>query len=418
MWENYYTLSKPEPALVFFLAVSAFFLFKSFQVSATSGSIPRSFLVLSSVFVGLTYFTKETSVVMLPISIALVFITLRCAKPTRNTAIAFSIANIVWFCCYLVLRTAAHTYSISEGNDSLHYSTGLNQIYPSVVDALAWIIRDFAYAIPLILAASLFVRRRHGQAGARLVLGYGAVFSLGWILIMLPWHSSLEYYLLPLTLGVAMMVGASLEIVRRGVGSRASASRVGLGAALLSSLVLWPVPLTNGFTNARVQLAVDAVNVGLLEELARALPSGGNVLIDLPEGNEYVFEIGVQLQVLYERSHLQVAELSKSRPIADSEALIVIPQVTNRQVVMPRIAAFGDSANPVFAAFRRSLSVEPTRAFARVRQVGLLFVAPEEAMCNLLRGMGATVGVLCQDPKLFIDQRTFTYGWELYRLAR
>jgi hypothetical protein len=64
IWENYYTLSKPEPVLALFLALSTFFLFKSIRVSATSGSMPTSLLVASAVLAGLAYFTKETSVVM------------------------------------------------------------------------------------------------------------------------------------------------------------------------------------------------------------------------------------------------------------------------------------------------------------------------------------------------------------------
>jgi hypothetical protein len=318
----------------------------------------------------------------------------------------------LWFSGYFLLRNATHTYAISEGNDSLHYSLALDRIHASVVDALAWILRDFAYAIPLILAASWLVRRRSELTGVWLVLSYGAVFSLGWIAIMLPWHSSLEYYLLPLTVGMALMIGASLEILRRCIGSLAPGGRLVLGAGLLCALGMWPVTLINGVTTGRVQLAVDAMNVGLLHELAQALPADEKVLVNLSNGNEYVFEIRVQLPMLFERGDLQVSELGDAQPTAASNAVVAITRVTNKQIVMPRIAADDGSVNlPVGT----SLGVDPTRLFAGDRQVELLFVAPEEPMCQLLRQVGATAGYLCQNPRPFVDQRTFTYGWEIYR---
>lgn len=63
------------------------------------------------------------------------------------------------------------------------------------VPRLPYLLRIFVFVI-----VALFHKRRR----QRWILVDCSIWMLGWIAVFLPWHSSLDYYLLPFTLGCAV----------------------------------------------------------------------------------------------------------------------------------------------------------------------------------------------------------------------
>src|SRR5262249_14716223 len=157
------------------------------------------------------------------------------------------------------------------------------------------ILRDFGYVIPLVVAAAVVARRCPGLRNAKVCVTYGGLLALAWIAIMLPWGLNREYYLLPVALGTAIIVGCSLSLIcsdlRRG--------RVILTAACALAVALVLLTIPNGYSTARQQLTVDETNAKLLRWLADRAPPNGRIVADFADDSEYISEIGLQLQLLY-----------------------------------------------------------------------------------------------------------------------
>jgi hypothetical protein len=170
------------------------------------------------------------------------------------------------------------------------------------------------------------------------------------------------------------------------------------------------VPLANGYTTAQVQLAVDQTNTELVQALARITPPGGVVAVDLPNDNEYVFEIGLHLRELYGRRDVQVTGTNTASSSIRPGALVAIQQLQNRQVILPRIAA-----GP--PALERQYESRLMHIWSVNRQVQLNLVDVHEPLCRVVREIGMPHGLICLDPVLLLDRREFSYGWDIYRVA-
>ncbi len=398
--EAYYTLSKPEPPLVLFVAAATLCVFRAMR---SVGAQQRALVVAASLFTALAYLTKETAVVLLPVSLMFALVGWS-RQQLRLTLLAFCTINILCALAFVASRFVTGTSAVSTGSDSSNYVLSGPQLASSATDSVAWLIRDFAFVLPLLIAALLVTRRQPKRAGATLLLQYGVLLAGAWILIMLPWRSSFEYYLLPVAFGLALVVGTSWALLRPAVRQRSLIAFVPVAASLLLACV----PIANEVTTAQLQLSLDQTNSDLAQALSRLTPPGGIAVTNLPQDSEYVFELGLQLRELYGRNDVTVE--GEDVAVATSPAvgtLVAVQHVEHRPVLMPRVAT--GSTRP---ASNTDLRLRNVWSSAAEVQLGVVNV--QEPFCRLVRALGAPTGEICQDPVLVVDRQPFLYGWDVY----
>ena len=123
---------------------------------------------------------------------------------------------------------------------------------------------------------------------------------------MLPWRSILEYYLLPAALGASIITGIGMVSVLRSLWAPPRAVRIVARTLLALAVLFLPLTFGNAITNGRIQLAVDSANARLVKFLAANAPPASTVLVNIPEPNEYVYELGVHLALLNGRPDVKV----------------------------------------------------------------------------------------------------------------
>ena len=203
--ENFYTLSKAEPIQVFLLVCSLILAGHCDR----EASLKRQ-VILALGIAGLLLLanaTKETSLVMIPISAILLAVALvrkrwraEASAPISSPARA---REHLPGAVFLFLRKHFATSPISSGSYTKAYS------FANVGDAVGrltgWVIRDFPQLLPFGVVAALLLMQRKSSQDRLLLLS--AIWMLFWIGVFAPWHSSLEYYLLPFAVGAALFMG-------------------------------------------------------------------------------------------------------------------------------------------------------------------------------------------------------------------
>ena len=233
---------------------------------------------------------------------------------------------------------------------------------------------------------------------------------------MLPWHSTLEYRLLPVSLGMSMATGVLLSAIT-GTEHRAP-RRVGWVSkgALIGGLGLTLVALINDVTNARIQLTVDASNTALIDYLAVHAPPNGTVLVNLPKPNEYVYETGAHLAGFRGRPDIRVDYFRPGEEVAPG-TLVVTPVMMHQPFPTVRLAFYERGAVKWKDQLTARLGQRATLVYREVGQVPLLYVAIDEPLCPVLIAADVKDGVYCLPERPAIDRRVFHYGWEVYAVG-
>ena len=115
-----------------------------------------------------------------------------------------------------------------------------------------------------------------------------------------------RYYLLPFSLGAAVLTGLLAREVME-ASAEANPARVFIvrGCGVLAVfLVLLTLP--NNLSNAGIQLSVDKANAAMLEYVAETRPKDGLVQINIRAEIEYLWQIGPMLHTAYHRPDLIV----------------------------------------------------------------------------------------------------------------
>lgn len=421
--ENYYTIGKAEPWLVLSLALSTYLLFSALDVADRDAAGSRRRLAGAAACLLPAYFWKETAHAMLIVSalwLAGAWLRARRQPPSRQNrlVLGYALANVACAALYGTAYAQSGTATIASGTYSTHYMPALDTMVKSALRHFGFIVRDFP--LFLIAAAVWGVRSARGDAGGsprtRALVFESAAWIAGWAAIMLPWRATLEYYLLPLSVGVAMLTGVFLAGI---VGDpRAAVRPLGWGSkiALAGGLALTAVVGINSATNGRLQLTVDAANAELVEFLAAQAPPRGTVLLNLPKDSEYLFEMRQHLAHLHGRPDIDVQDLRQARDVRG--ALVVHPVMRQQPAPTVRLG-FGEWDAPARA---RELARRGTdrvqRVYERLYTVPLVYVALEEIVCPLLLAADARGGVSCGVDRPVIDRRRFEYGWEVYAVER
>jgi hypothetical protein len=315
-------------------------------------------------------------------------------------------AAAAWY----LLRSALLHMPLTGGTYTAGYKLELHQIVVTSSTWLNLLFRDFAYLLPLAIPVLLLtIRRRQNQA--RLIVD-SLIWIAVWVAIYLPWHSALEYYMLPCAVGCAILGGVAVGQMRDVLvddGSRA------VRAAAYAAAALLVVTCVNNWTNGRYQMTMDKANMALIDYLG-SLPPHSRVLVNIREPNEYEYEITVHLAELKGRSDISVDYFRlQTVSSVDREALyyIVTPIVRNEPHPSVRYALYEAGATEWTSALKDFMGGSPDLVYDGAYQMRLADIGIQRLLCMLLRS-----GAYCDVPRPVIDGRLLTYGWQVYRVSR
>jgi hypothetical protein len=415
--EAFYTLSKAEPLQMLWIGVSLLTV-------AASAREPRGwrragFVALAVVATVLAYATKETSVVLVAISIAWVVIewSLPGGRPegTRFT-ITYAAVTIAAAAAFFTLRWRYASLSLADGTYTRAYRFEAETLGPALFRIAAWLARDFGFLVPLLVAA--VVALRYARPQSRRATLYACVWMAGWLAVYAPWPATFEYYLLPFAFGAALFAGLVVGSLRAACGDRASATpRRVAWSALVASALLWAPAIVNAAADARVQLAVDRANADLVEFLG-GLPARSRIVVNTVHPNEYLYELPLHLAEITRRPDLVVQHVGVFAPgdRVPAGVFVVTPRMTNQPGPTVRIALYEAGVRRDTSRLDEMLRGGGELVYTTERHVPLLELGLQRLLCRVARAPFIDVTFCARGA--VVDARTFTYGWQVHRLSR
>jgi hypothetical protein len=406
--ETFYTLSKAEPLQATWIGVSL--LATAASARQARWSMARvGWLTLAAATGLLAHATKETSVILIPI--ALGWLALEWARPRdgwgARFAASYAAVTALAAVGFVALRWQYAALPLGEGTYTRAYA--LQSVGPALFRIAAWLLRDFAWLLPLLATALVLVAR---GGGARRPILYAGMWMVGWLLVYLPWPATFEYYLLPFALGAAALAGAV-------VGETwARQSRLAW-SLLVATALLWSVALVNAYVDARVQLAVDRANADVVDFLG-TLPPGSHVVLNMTPVNEYHFELPMHLGEIKQRPDVVFRERRERWNLggpAVAHTFVLTPEMTNQPGPTVRIALHEAGVRGDNAALASLLPGGGEPVYRTAQRIGILEIGLHRLLCPL--GVGPVFDpTYCPHDRGLIFRRTFAYGWQVHRVVR
>jgi hypothetical protein len=414
--ETFYTLSKAEPLQMMWVALSLL----AAAAAATRRQWARLGLTgLAAAFLVVAHGTKETSVVLLPISVGWLGIE-RWVSRQRGTyapfAVSYVAANVIAVLAFLGLRSYFAPLRLSDGLYTRAYALSAPTVGAALFRMAAWVLRSFAFLLPLLGVAGLTVIRGRGTS-RRLIL-YAGVWMGGWLAVFLPWPATFAYYLLPFALGAAVLGSAVIGDLAHADGHAPLVRRTTAWGVLAATTILWLVTVANAVTDARVQLAVDRANADLVDFLA-TLPTQSRVVLNTAQPNEYLFELPLHLSEIKRRPDIVVKPIVRPWPQgpAASPVFVATPDVTNRPVPTVRVAIDEFDTRSVNATLHALLSGRGELVHGSGQRAPLFELGIHRLLCFV--SVAPLVDpAYCPGDRGLVYWRTFAYGWHVHRLAR
>lgn len=416
--EAYYTLSKAEVYQVLFL-LGGVAIAETLPDASTR--VRRvGILMLSALILFLGYCMKETSLAMLPIALAWWGLEIlrsrrsgRGERPARGSILLAG--NLLAGGAFLVLRAVQLGPSPWSGDYTYRYAFDLSLLAASATRWAGWWLRDFLYLIPWVLATLALPVGRWAVLSRRGVLE-AALWMIGWTAVFLPWPWTDEYHLLPCAVGAAWMAGAMTDLVlanlRQGPGGGRSLAAVLGILSVLGFVATWP----NSLTSARVQLAVDEANAETIGFVARELPDGATLLVNLQEPREYFDQIGIHLHELWGRQDIvvkayrgeQLAELLTG----ERSVYLLTPRLEGEPYFTVRIGVSEGNARRWNASLEANMMVGARVILETEKSFERLNLEIPALLCPLASGKA-----FCSEPRQVFERELFCYGWRLYALG-
>jgi len=415
--ETFYTLSKAEPWQLTWIGLSLL----ATAAAATEAHRGRraGLLTLAGALLLFAHATKETTVVLVPISIGWLAIEWWATRARgawarfAGTSVAINVlaaavfAALRWY--YAPLGLAEGTYTRAYGLPPGAMAAALSRIF-------AWLARDFPFLLPLLpLAAAAVVGGR--SASRRLIL-YAGVWMAGWLAVYLPWPVTFEYYLLPFAFGAAALAGT---VVGDAWTSRSRehpvARRCVAWFVLVAGASLWVAALVNASADARVQLAVDRANADLVDFLA-GLPGRSRVLVNT-RVNEYLIELPMHLSQIKRRPDIVVEHVTapdRTGPPAP-DLFVVTAEMANKPTPTVRIALDEPGVRHDNAMLSAILAGRAEPVYRTARHTRLVELGIHRLLCPATVSPRSDV-TYCPGDRGVIDRRLFSYGWQVHRLMR
>ena len=412
--EAFYTLSKAEPLQVIWVGVSL--LVAAASSVQTACGLRIGLAALGAVALLLGHATKETSLVLVPISLVWLAIAV-CSDRRASVRLAATYASVsvAAALAFAGLRWYYAPLAVGHGSYTRAYSVDVFTVGAALFRICAWLVRDFSFLLPLLVLGVWSLIEAQGPT-RRLML-YACVWMAGWLLVYLPWPATFEYYLFPFAFGAAALGGAVVGDTWRRLSRGGSAVRRYTASTMLATTaVLWALTVVNATIDARVQLAVDRANADLVEFLA-GVPAHSHVVVNTAHTNEYVFELPMHLAEITKRSDIVVSHgLNATSITAPGRVVFVVtPEMANQPAPTVRIALDEPGVVHVNAALGGLLAGRGALVHRSGQQTNVLELGLQRLLCRLTAPPVLDASY-CRSDRGVLYRRTFSYGWQVHRL--
>jgi hypothetical protein len=422
--ENFYTLSKGEPLQVVLLLLS---MLCSAWIVQTRALWKRGVYGILGVLTAVSALAvKETAIVMIPVSLAWLGLAWIRGRKHEEKADLFMwgkkasglllVISAVSAGIFLLLRRIMIEAVLTEGHYTNDYAIQLEPILASLVRWFGWLLRDFLFLFPLFLLALLWliVKKKSADRGFMLE---SMIWMGGWAAIYLPWYFMAEYYMLPFTVGVAILFGAVFEIAREALSKTENRLRRVSIVCLGLSILLFGVTLFNNASNAGIQLAVDAANAKMLKNVVDTAPPGSNVMINIQYPNEYTSQIPMYINTILGRPDVKVDYFRSQPPLGAADGvtgrnLIITPVVKNQPILTVRMGVIEPTQEIWLSLLDNYLILDDWQMISSSQyRFPMLILDFSRLFCPFLKGRN-----FCERAAPLLDTREFSYGWKIYEL--
>ncbi len=418
--EATYTLSKPELLQCFFLTASGAVLVLSPPGHSRGGRACR--VVIAAVLILLAALTKETAGLVL--AIASIWLLIGWLGKLTGWMRDPDLPLPLLVDCLLAagLGVGAHVAGVLALSPTTISGAGPRANFTFTSGVIVgnwnvwqdWIVRDWLYLLALgALVACLVIWQRR-LSHALLILGC-AIWMGMWFALYLPYRFTPEYYLLPFSLGAAVLAGVLTVVVADATREPGWAMRaLARGfAALAAVLVVLTIP--NNVSSAGIQLSVDRANADMLSYVAREAPYGGLVLVNIPSDIEYRSQLPPMLELVYDRPDLTVVpyEASSDSPaVAGAPLMVLSPLIENVPVRTVRLGIPESESREWDASLQGELNGQ-VRLLREIRcETSLFMVDAPKLICLAVPEIR-----YCQQPHTPFDTRRFAEGWRIYAVT-
>jgi hypothetical protein len=343
--ENVYTLSKAENFQLFLLCTAIWMVV--IAIKAGRGFKYWAGLAGAFLLIQTACFTKESTLLMIPISIAWWGIAwlgklrhVSWATFAEKVTRWITLVSLLSGGIYYLARSIFLSSKIMGVGQGSSFSFEKSQILSGLVRWGGWLMRDFIWLVPMMLVVLIWcVVKRHPPRSGLWI--YAGVWMMAWLGIYIPWYFGAQYYLMPFTAGVAILSGVLLVETLEMIRERGRIWKVTGAIALGFTCLLLLATQANSFTDAAVQLAQDAANTSVMEYVAKNAPIGSAVLVNIQFTNEYVEQMELLLKYDYGRTDLvfdyyhdqDLAKLAEQYP----EVLILAAEMKNQPQMTVRM---------------------------------------------------------------------------------
>jgi len=348
--ENYYTLGKQEPRLLFFWVASLFFYLRG--VSARSAAADHSpfqklgttiYFAMSGLSVILSYFTKESVLLAIPaLLICVLFSLFMNGRQTAAKEVHFPISGYLWLNLGVLMFFLFVTYGLAgtplpfRGRYTAERLAGTFN-WNQIVDYLQGSADVFFLtAILLAVIAYLLIRNSLPVTPELLYALFCTLCSAAYLgFFLLFWKQKLGYYLLPAAAWTALGMGllCGYLTTTRHLSKLHKISLVVLISAVLFSRG-FSIPLEHNMAVA--QRSWNTVNGKMMTWVA-SLPKDTRVFLNYPMTHEYFAQFRLLLDYLFSRTDLTLSSATDVPNLARNLKvggiiLINFGEPANRQV--------------------------------------------------------------------------------------
>jgi hypothetical protein len=412
--ESYYTLSKGETLQAAVLVMSLVTI--SFYRTGSKMGSKLLFMALTTFFLLLAHTSKETSIIVLPIALVW-YLTARLlfkgnaniqARAARGAYLVAAFSSVM---VYYVLRIYFVTWQMNAGSYTGRYGLAVEQLIASGIRWAGWLIRDYAFLVPLAAAGILVWAFRKKFLHIHLLID-ASVWMAAWVAFFLPWYFMAEYYMMPFAIGAAVFAGLAADGVIQFAQSERTNWRWAAWATLGLSGVLLIFSQFNNISNGRIQLAVDSANADLLA-FVREIEPESTVLLNIQTPNEYYYKLKDYMNTYWNRADLIILPFNFQDTSSPGVYYLLVPYVVNQPLLAVRQGVVEGTQNQWNASLLPYFQEHP--GWQKVQQFekgfSLLNIDLPRLFCPFIQ-----TRAFCATPVPLADTRPFTYGWMIYKL--
>lgn len=411
--ENFFTLSKGEPLQLIFLLL----VLISFEKVNNSQNNRSRWLYSLLSFLSLlgALLVKETAIVMIPIVFIWTAYRFIFHKDNNNKKIIqVFIATTLAVVAFFSLRALWGAPAVTGGTYTNLYAVSLDSL---ILKFSRWIKLLFFYFHYLILFAIAsviaFLTIGFRTSEQKLQLFDWAVWSLLWIIVLLPWEYAEVYYLLPFSLGVAVLIGFISPTLLTFIKDKQK-QHWGMKTLIFFLLLFFGATLPNYRTHALTQLMIDQVNQQMIESSHKLIPENGAFFTGLEEQTEYVQNIEYYFRDQLDRTDIYYDFVSVKTLEGlhhYSQGILLLPYIRNYPNMIVRTGVDEEFTIAwreiiLYEMGDRLTEMTRFRGEFRLSNINLPVI-----FCPFLGEKG-----FCKNHDPLIDTRLFRYGWEVYQI--